>query len=136
VLILKRFDKNLFCFSSIIEWRPGDSENYSMASVTGSTPVQMPSFQISAIHVNAKLRQKCIEGSRVLPETLETYQRIKLRDIVIGDENWIYLDTNPNLISIDAEKVPTRSRTTISSTKAMLAVFWDIRCVIRVNWLP
>jgi hypothetical protein len=51
---------------------------------------------------------------------LEAQQRIGFRDILTGDESWIYLNMTPNSIWIGAEEIPpTRSRTTIASTKAM-----------------
>jgi hypothetical protein len=59
-----------------------------------------------------------------------------LREIIKGDESWIYLNMTPNSIWIGAEEIPpTRPRTTITSTKAMLTVFWGIRGVRLINWL-
>jgi hypothetical protein len=68
---------------------------------------------------------------------LEAQQRIGFRDIITGDESWIYLDMTSNSIWIEAEEIlPTRPRTTIASTKVMLTVFWGIRGVRPINWLP
>jgi hypothetical protein len=40
-------------------------------------------------------------------ETLEMQQRIRFQDIAAGNESWICLDMNPNVIWIGAEeKVP------------------------------
>jgi hypothetical protein len=62
---------------------------------------------MGAININVRTLSKCVEGSRAILGTLETQQRIEFRDIVIEDESWIYLDTNPNSIWIGAgEKVP------------------------------
>jgi hypothetical protein len=51
-----------------------------------------------------RLRQKRVDGSCILLETLEAQQRIGFREIVTGDESWIYLDTNPDSIWIGAKK--------------------------------
>jgi hypothetical protein len=49
---------------------------------------------MDATHADTKLRQKHVDGSWTLLETLETQQQIGFRDIVTGDESWIYLDMN------------------------------------------
>jgi hypothetical protein len=67
---------------------------------------------------------------------LEVQQRIGFRDIITGDESWFYLDVAPNSSWTGAEEAaPTPPRTTIASTKTMLAVFWGIRCTTLVDWL-
>jgi hypothetical protein len=72
-----------------------------------------------------ELRQKRVDGSRALLDTLEAQQRIEFCDIVTGDESWVYLDMILNPIWIGAEEtVLTRPRTMIASTKAILTVFW------------
>jgi histone-lysine N-methyltransferase SETMAR len=84
-----------------------------------------------------ELRQKRIEGARTLLNVLEGQQRIGFRDIITGDESWIYLNMTPNSIWIRAKEIPPiRPRTTIASTKAMLTVFWGIRGLRLINWLP
>jgi hypothetical protein len=84
-----------------------------------------------------ELRQKRIDGARTLLDALEAQQRIAFRDIVAGDESWIYLHMSPNSIWIGAEETAsTRPTTTSASTKAMLTVFWEIRGVILIDWLP
>jgi hypothetical protein len=45
-----------------------------------------------------ELRQKWIDGVRTLLDALEAQQRIEFRDIVTGDESWIYLHMSPNSI--------------------------------------
>jgi hypothetical protein len=102
------------------------------------------SFQFKSWHFKSvpymltkELGRKRVDGARTLLDALEAEQRIEFRDIVTGDESWIYLQMSPNSIWIGAEEIaPTRPRTTIASTKTMLAVFWGIRGVRPVNWLP
>jgi hypothetical protein len=73
-----------------------------------------------------------IEG----PASMEAQRRIQFRDIVTGDESWIYLDVNANSLWMRAgEKVPTRSRTLIALSKAILTVFCGLRNVVPINWL-
>jgi hypothetical protein len=47
-----------FCFNSIIEWQSEDSEDYGMASVNGFAPIQISSFHMGAIHVEAGTSSK------------------------------------------------------------------------------
>jgi hypothetical protein len=83
------------------------------------------------------LSQKQGDGARTLLDALEAQQRIEFRDIITGDESWIFLHMSPNSIWIGAEETaPIRLRTTIASTKAKLTVFLGIRGVILVDWLP
>jgi hypothetical protein len=68
--------------------------------------------------------QKRVDRTRTLLDALESQQRIGFRDIVTGDESWIYLHMNPNSFWTGADKIaPTRARTTMASTKEMLTVF-------------
>jgi hypothetical protein len=102
------------------------------------------SLQFKSRHVKwvpwiltGEFRQKRIDGARTLLDALEAQQPIGFRDIVTGDESWIYLQMSPNSIWIGAEETaPTRRKTMIASTKAMLPVFWGSRCVTLGDWLP
>jgi hypothetical protein len=70
-----------------------------------------------------ELREKRVDGARTLLDVLEAQQRIVFRDIVTDNESRIYLHMSPNSIWIGAEETaPTRPRTMIASTKAMLTV--------------
>jgi hypothetical protein len=81
-----------------------------------------------------ELRQKRVDGARTLLDALEAQQRIGFRDVIAGDESWIYLHISVNSIWIGAEETSlTRPRTTIAWTKAMLPVFWGIHGVTLVN---
>jgi hypothetical protein len=45
-----------------------------------------------------ELRWKRVDGASTLLDALEAEQRIEFRDIVTGDESWIYLHMSPNSI--------------------------------------
>jgi hypothetical protein len=77
-----------------------------------------------------ELREKRVDGARTLLDALEAQWQIRFRDIVTGNESWIYLYMCPNSIWIGIEETaPTRPRTTIPSARAMFTVFWEVRGV-------
>jgi hypothetical protein len=83
-----------------------------------------------------ELYQHDVEGPGVIFERLERQQRIGFRDIGTGNESWIYLDTNPNSVSIGTEgKAFMRLPTAISSIKPMVPVFQGIRGMIPISGL-
>jgi hypothetical protein len=59
------------------------------------------------------------------------------RNIITGDESWIFIDTPPNYIWLSfGEELPTRPRHTMGANKHMLIAFWGIRGLVHVNLLP
>jgi hypothetical protein len=65
------------------------------------------------------LRAKRLEGTRQLLDVLQAQERCHFRDIIAGDETWIYLDMNSGTVWLptDAEP-PVRVKRTIASESA------------------
>jgi hypothetical protein len=64
-------------------------------------------FQWISHILTQELCQKHVKGSRLFLETLEIWQQIEFRDIVIGNESRIYLNMNLNPLWIKTrEKLP------------------------------
>jgi hypothetical protein len=83
------------------------------------------------------LRAKRLEGARQLLDVLQTQERCHFRDLIPGDETWVYLDMKPGTIWLPADAdIPVRVKGTIASGKRMLAVFWGIHEIAHYNWLP
>jgi histone-lysine N-methyltransferase SETMAR len=84
-----------------------------------------------------ELRYHRVNGSLALLDVLRQQEKIHFRDIITGNESWIFIDTEPSSIwlSLD-EELPARPRPTIGTDKQMLVVFWGIKGIMHVNWLP
>jgi hypothetical protein len=68
---------------------------------------------------------------------LRAQNKIVVRDIKTGDENWIYFDEGPGSIWRSSEQqAPARLRLTIASEKRMLVVFWGVQGIVDRVWLP
>jgi hypothetical protein len=73
------------------------------------------------------LRAKRLEGARQLLDVLQAQEICDVRDLITGDETWIYLDMKPGTIWLPADaELPVRVKRTISSAKRMLIVFCRI----------
>jgi hypothetical protein len=81
-----------------------------------------------------ELQRKKIDSAKAFLKVLEAQPHIDFHDVIIGDENWIFLNTYSSSIWIGAEEmVPTRSKMIAFTEKAMLTVFWGIKAVILIN---
>jgi hypothetical protein len=64
-------------------------------------------------------------------------RKVHFRDIITGDESWIFIDIAPSPIWLPSDdELPTRPRRTINADKSMLIAFWVISSLVHVNWLP
>jgi hypothetical protein len=83
------------------------------------------------------VRAKRLEGVRQLLDALQTQERCYFRDLITGDERWVYLDMKSGTISLPADaELPVRVKRTIASEKRMLIVFWGIHKIAHDCWLP
>jgi hypothetical protein len=83
------------------------------------------------------LRANRFEGARQLLDVPPAQERCHFRDLVTGDETWVYLDEKPGAIWLPAEaELPVRVERTVSSDKCMLIVFWGIHGNSHYYWLP
>jgi hypothetical protein len=74
--------------------------------------------------VMEELWRKRVNGAKALLKVLEAQSHINFRDVITGDESWIFLNRGLNSIWIGAEEtVPTRLKLIIVSKTAMLAIF-------------
>jgi hypothetical protein len=73
------------------------------------------------------LRDKRVAIGSQLLEILEEAQSTGFRQLVTGDESWIYLSYTPRVgWTISQDEVPTREKQTISTKLFMLTVFWSV----------
>jgi hypothetical protein len=84
-----------------------------------------------------ELRDQRVQGSRALLDVFRQQEKTQFRDVITGDEPWIFIDAAPSSIwmSLDGE-LSTRPRGTISADKSMLTAFLGIKGLVHVNWLP
>jgi hypothetical protein len=76
------------------------------------------------------LRIKRMEGVRQLLDILQAQERCHFRDLIRGDETWVYLDMQPGIIWLPADaELPVCIKRTIVSEKRMLIVFWGIHAI-------
>jgi hypothetical protein len=87
--------------------------------------------------VTRKLRDLRVKGARALLDVLRRQEKTHFRDILTGNESWIFIDTAPSSIwlSLDGD-LPTRPRRTINADKRMLIAFWGIKGIVHVFWMP
>jgi hypothetical protein len=87
--------------------------------------------------LTSESREQRVNGSRAPFDVLRQREKIHFHDIIPDDESWIFIDAAPSSIwlSLD-ERLPTCPRPTISADKCMLAVFWGIKRIVQVIWLP
>jgi hypothetical protein len=127
-LILKQLSESPFASVRSLSQNLRIPKTTIWRRLTESLQLKSRHFKWVPYMLTEELRQKRVNGVRALLDTLEVQQRIGFHDIITGDESWFYLDVAPNSIWIGTEEAaPTRPRKTITSTKAMLAVFWGIR---------
>jgi hypothetical protein len=83
------------------------------------------------------LRAKRLDGARQLLDVLQPQEKCHFRDLIIGDETWVYLDMKPGTVwpPADAE-LPGRVKKTFASEKCMLIVFWGIHGIAHCFWRP
>jgi hypothetical protein len=73
------------------------------------------------------LRDKRVAIGNQLLEILEEAQSTGFRQLVTGDESWIYLSYVPHAVwTRSQDEVPTREKQTISIKKFTLTVFWSV----------
>jgi hypothetical protein len=70
------------------------------------------------------LRAKRSNRAQQLLDVLRAQERFRFRDIITGDETWVYFDMKPGFVwpPADAE-LPVCAKRTIASGKRMLIVF-------------
>jgi hypothetical protein len=76
------------------------------------------------------LRAKRLEGARQLLDVLQAQERCHFRDLITGNETWVYLDMKPRTIWFPADpELPICAKRTIASEKAhpdrFLGNSWD-----------
>jgi hypothetical protein len=73
-------------------------------------------------------RAKWLESARQLLDILQVQERCHFRDLITGDETWVYLDMKLGAILLLADaELPVRVKRTITNEKRMLIVFWGIQ---------
>jgi hypothetical protein len=87
--------------------------------------------------LNDDLRVKRVEGVAQLLDVLKAQQKCGFRDLITGDETWVFLDMKPRIVWAYADaELPLGVKRTIASGKRMLIVFWGIRGITHYCWLP
>jgi hypothetical protein len=75
--------------------------------------------------LDGDLRAKRLEGARQLLDVLQAQERCHFRDLLTGDETWVYLNMKPGAIWLPADtEIQLRVRRQIVSEKGMLIIFW------------
>jgi hypothetical protein len=71
----------------------------------------------SILDDDARIKQ--LEGAHQLLDVLQAQKRCHFRDLITGDEIWVYIDMKPGIIwlPVDAE-LPVRGKRTIASESA------------------
>jgi hypothetical protein len=83
------------------------------------------------------LRAKRLEGARQLLDVLLQQEKCHFRDLITGDETWVYLDMKRETIWLPADaELPVLVKRTIASEKRTLIVFWGTHGIARSCWLP
>jgi hypothetical protein len=73
------------------------------------------------------LEAKRLDGVRQLLNVLQAEEKCQLRDLIRGDETWVYLDMKPGTIRLPADaELSVRVKRTIASEKGMGIVCWGI----------
>jgi hypothetical protein len=87
--------------------------------------------------VTGELRESHLSGSQALLDVLGQQKKIQFRNIITGDESWIFIRTVPGSIwlSLD-EELPTRPWPTIGTDKRMLVVFSGMTRIVHVSLPP
>jgi hypothetical protein len=77
------------------------------------------------------LRAKQLEDVRQLLDVLQAEEKCHSRDLITGDETWVFLDIKPVTIwlPIDAE-LPVHAKKTIVRESRMLVIFWGIHGIV------
>jgi hypothetical protein len=99
-LILKQITKTPFASVRLLSKELEIRQTTMWRRLTESLRFKNRHFKWVPSMLTDKLRQTRIEGARTLLNVLEAQQRIGFRDIITGDESWIYLNMTPNSIWI------------------------------------
>jgi len=84
-----------------------------------------------------ELREKRSAECRALLDILKLQRENDFRDIVTGDESWIFLDSKPKSVWLASDAaLPVRVSQTIGAEKRMLIVFWGVQGIVYKAWLP
>jgi hypothetical protein len=71
-----------------------------------------------------------LDGAEQLLDVLQAQERCLFRDLITGDETWVYVDVKPGTIWLPANAEPSvRVKRTIASEKCILIIFWGIHWV-------
>jgi hypothetical protein len=89
-----------------------------------TTSLNMKSRHFKCAHhfVDDDLRAKRLEGARQLFDVMQAQKRCHFRDLIPGDETWVYLDMQPRTVWLPAG--------------TELPVFWGIHEVAQYCWVP
>jgi hypothetical protein len=78
-------------------------------------------------HFLDDLRTKRLEDDRQLLDILQAQERCYSRDLITGDEIWVYFDMKSGTIWLPADaELPVHVKRTTASEKCMLIIFWGI----------
>jgi hypothetical protein len=104
--------------------------------LTTSLSMENRHFKRVPLSLDDDLRAKRFDGARQLLDVLQAQERHHFRDLVTGDETWVYLGIRPGTIWLPTEaELPVRVKRTIASEKRMLTVFWGIHGIAHYYWL-
>jgi hypothetical protein len=94
-------------------------------------------FQMDSSFLDDDLRAKRLKGARQLLGVLQAQERCHFRDLITGDETWVYPNIKSESIWLpDDAELPIRVKRTIASEKGMLIVFWGIHGITHYCWPP
>jgi hypothetical protein len=72
-------------------------------------------------------RPKRLEGARQLLGVLQAQERCHFRDLITGNETWVYHDMKPGTIWLPADaELPVCVKRTIAGEKRMPIILWGI----------
>jgi hypothetical protein len=77
------------------------------------------------------------ENRAELLDVLQTQERCHFRDLITGDETWVYLDMKPGTVWLPADaELLVRVKKAVESEKLMPIVFCGIHGITHYCWLP
>jgi hypothetical protein len=105
--------------------------------LTTSLDMQPRHFRWAPHVLTRELGDQRVPGARLLLDVLRQQEQTHYRDIITGDESWLFVVTAPSSIwLLWDEESATRHRRTINADKRMLIAFWWIKGLVDVNWPP
>jgi hypothetical protein len=67
-----------------------------------------------------------LEDARQLLDVPKAQEKVHFRDLITGDERWVYFDMKPKTVWLPADvDLPVRVKSTIESEKPVLVLFGE-----------